>query len=114
MYLQDRLWKEYVKARVDRGISMENLALDTPKARAYKERDKQELRETRLVPYGVFPHVNIEINVYGNRIMWMSFTPDNAYAVIMHDEFFTKMWTANWQMLWEKYAKTLDTAVSVA
>ena len=59
---------EYYKRRTQKGIKIKAIFPNTPMARARSDQDKNENRETALVPpedYFFSP----EINIYGNKIM---------------------------------------------
>lgn len=62
---------EYYQRRTERNIKIRAIFPDTPKARERAARDKEEARESRLVPiddYGFSP----EINIYDNKLVFMS------------------------------------------
>lgn len=70
-YLKDYV-PQYVKKRAQKGISQRAIAEDSEEAREHQKRDKEELRETRLISREKFPFRN-EINVFGNKMMIASY-----------------------------------------
>jgi len=60
-------WHEYTERRVKKGMVVSSIQPDMDAAKEYKKRDKDELRETRLVPNEQFPG-NCEINIIGDMI----------------------------------------------
>lgn len=63
---------EYVKRRSEKGIFARDIAQDSPEARDHQQHDKDELRETRLIPAELFPFTN-EIDILKDRVMIVSF-----------------------------------------
>jgi sugar-specific transcriptional regulator TrmB len=62
---------DYYKRRTQKNIKIRAIFPDTPKARERSFRDKEEARESILVPidnYGFSP----EINIYDNKVVFMS------------------------------------------
>lgn len=103
--LQQFFVNEYVPKRVRHNIFMKNICLDSPKGRAYKKRDSEELRETRFLSPDFFPTLNAEINIYGDFIHYMSFDETNAFAMIVRDEKLTEMLKSVFKLLWSTTSK---------
>lgn len=59
-------WKDYTKKRAVIGMNVRAIQPDSEAARDYKNRDKDELRETRIVPDKFMS--NCELNVIGDMI----------------------------------------------
>jgi sugar-specific transcriptional regulator TrmB len=57
----------YYKRRAEKGIPMRSIHPDTPMSRAAQARDKQELRQSALVPKEKFS-LSPEIQIYNNKI----------------------------------------------
>ena len=55
-----------------KGISQRCIIDDTPKSRELMTRDREELRESRLIDIERFPFKN-QINIFGNKIMIASY-----------------------------------------
>ncbi len=65
-HLKDE-WKSYTKKRIAVGMHVRSIQPDISAAKEYKERDKDELRTTALVPYKSFP-ADCELNIIGDMI----------------------------------------------
>lgn len=65
--LPGRYFKTYFKRRAQKNIPMRSIHPDTPLAREGQKRDKEELRQSALVPADRF-HWTPEIQVYNNKI----------------------------------------------
>lgn len=57
-------WKKYTKKRVNIGMAVRSIQLDTAAASEYKKRDADELRITKLVPNKKYP-THCELNIIG-------------------------------------------------
>ncbi len=64
---QLNLLKEHVPQRVERGNPLRMIGEVSPENVMLQQRDKAELRETRLLPKDVY-HSNVEIGIYGKRV----------------------------------------------
>lgn len=64
---KDDSWKSYTKQRVANGMHVRSIQPDTPEAKQYQKRDKDELRTTLLVPHKRFPG-DCELNIIGDMI----------------------------------------------
>ena len=65
-HLKDE-WRSYTKKRVATGMHVRSIQPDIAPAIHYKERDKDELRVTMLVPHESFP-AECELNIIGDMI----------------------------------------------
>lgn len=61
-------WKSYIKARVKKGMKVLSIQAKTPEGENYQKRDKDELRETRLIPVEKCPKDG-ELNIIGDHII---------------------------------------------
>lgn len=98
--LQDYFVTEFVPNRVKRRICNKIIAADSPKTRAYQERDTQELRETKILPDGKLPLNNSELNIFGDYMLTMSFDAKNGYASIIADKSTADVWRGIFHALW--------------
>jgi predicted transcriptional regulator len=98
--LQDYFVKEFVPNRVQKRICNRIIAAESPKTRAYQERDVQELRETRILPDGKLPLNNTELNIFNNHVLTMSFDEKNGYASIIADKSTADVWRSVFEALW--------------
>ena len=98
--LQDFFVQEYVPDRVQKGIFIKNIALESPKAIAYQRNDNEELRQTKLISKEFFPMINTEINLYDDCLHCMSFNSKTAFALIIQDEAIVSILRAIFKLLW--------------
>lgn len=95
----------FIRQRAKRNIFVYNIAEDSPEARERKARDKEELRETRLVPKDKFPFTN-EIDIFENMVIIISYKELVAILIESKDIAFTLRTIFNlaWEAA-EKYSK---------
>lgn len=93
----------YVAARVKRGLKVRCLAPDTPATRAWVKKDKEQLRETLLLPADKFPFSN-EFDIYCNKVAIIS-VQDELLAVIIESESIAKTQKMIFTLAWEAAEK---------
>ncbi len=81
----DYLTKQYVTQRSEKRIMAKVIAPDSSVAKEYKKRDEKEYRQTKLVSEKDYPF-SIEINVYGNKVAFISYKPNELMAVIIESK----------------------------
>ena len=74
------------------------IAKDGKMGRVVQSKDKEHLRETRLVPNIDF---ETEINIYSNKVSLISFRKPYA-AVIIEDEAIAKTLKSIWNLVWDR------------
>ena len=79
---------DYIRQRAKRNIFVYDIAEDSVEGRERKERDKEELRETRLVPKEKFPFTN-EIDIFQNLVIIISYKELLAILIESEDIAFT-------------------------
>lgn len=99
-------WKSYTKRRVEKGMRVRSIQPDTDDAIEYKKRDKNELRETRLVPKENFPG-NCEINIIGSMIAMFTISARGAMGMKMYSPDLALALTSLFELAWEN-AKNYD------
>ncbi len=72
----------FIKKRVKLGITARVIAGSSGKTKVYKNKDKKELRETRVVSEDVFP-IQHELDVYGNKVAFINFKKGEALIGIV-------------------------------
>lgn len=103
-----QFWKEYdieyVKQRVKKGIYLKGIAPDDDAGRKVQGKDKESLREIRLVSVKDFPITN-EINIYDNKVAIVSFSEDESelFGVIIESKEVADTQKQIFQMAW-RYA----------
>lgn len=95
-------WPWHVpEERVKKKIFFYNIAKDGQVAREVKRKDKQQLRQTKLVK-GL--ELDTEINIYGNFVLMISFRRPYT-AVIIEDRAIAMSMKSIWQMSWNNIEK---------
>jgi len=74
----------YVKKRVEKGISIRGLYNNSPKMRGYLKKNKEQLRTTRVLDSKKFPFEN-EINIYKDKIVIGTYEPE-PYGIIIESK----------------------------
>ena len=101
-------WKEYdmqyVSERVKRGIYLKGIAPDDEMGRKVQGKDKESLREIRLVSAKDFVIRN-EINIYDNKVAIISFSSDESesFGVIIDSKEVAETQRQIFDMAW-RYA----------
>lgn len=94
-------WGNYTKKRVDNDMFVKSIQPDTLDAEEYKGRDKDELRETRLVPKDKFPG-NCEINIIGKMIALFTVRGNNAMGMKMYNPDMAQALRSLFKLAWER------------
>lgn len=97
-YDEPGLAKNYIKERVKNKIKVRAICPDSEPLRSYVERDKAELRASRVVPADRFPFTN-EIDIYGNKVAILSYTGE-LLAVIIESESVAKTQRMIFELAW--------------
>lgn len=94
----------YIKKRVSGKIKMRALVTETPYHRTIIQRDRAELRTTRLTPFPLFTQ-ETEINVYHNTISLVSFENNEWVGIIIESAVFASGFRQMFEMLWTLTSK---------
>ncbi len=76
-------FKDYSKRKVDKNIHVRVIAPDDKESRTVVSKDKEELRESMLVPKDKF-YFSVETNIYNNKVLAISWR--EKFAVIIESE----------------------------
>lgn len=99
-YSQDQSFiNSYLKRRVKKGIQVRAIGPDLPVNREYLEKDKEQLRETRLVDAKLYPFTN-EIDIYENKVAIMSLQGE-LLSVIIESESVAKTLRSIFELAWK-------------
>ena len=90
--------KQYLKERAKQKIFCRAIGPDNEANREYVSHDKEQMRETRLVPQERFPFSN-EIDIYGNKVAIMSLQGE-LLAVIIESESVAKTQRMIFELAW--------------
>lgn len=96
-YLQD-----YYKRRASKKISLRSISNDSKEDREQHARDKEELRECRLVPKNKIDFTP-EINFFDNKIMIANWK--EKFGVIIESEEIAKVFKQTFELAWEAAEK---------
>jgi len=99
-------WSYYTDKRVQKNIKVRSIQPNTSVAKAYKSRDKDELRETRLVPKDDFPS-DCEINVMWDMIALFTTKWNVPSGMKMKNKFMARSLKSLFELAWLK-AKDFD------
>jgi hypothetical protein len=69
----------------------------SPEIQSLKQRDKQELRETRMLPKDYF-HSNIEIGIYGSKVFVIDYKQE--FGFIVESEEITRTMKMIFELIW--------------
>lgn len=99
-HLKDE-WKAYTEKRVEVGMGVRSIQPDTIAAKAYKERDKDELRITRLVPHEQFP-AESELNIIGDMIALFTAHGDKPAGMKVYHKDMATVLRSLFELAWER------------
>lgn len=99
-------WKIYTKKRAKLGMNVKSIQPNTKAAKEYKKRDKDELRETLLVPNKKFP-ANCELNVIGDMIAIFTSHGEEPTGMKLYNKEMAQVLRSLFELAWEK-AKEYD------
>ena len=89
---------DYLRKRIKKKIKVQAIGPDNPINRDYLAHDKEQLRQTILVPQDKFPFTN-EIDIYGNKLLILSLQGE-LLAVIIESESVAKTQRAIFELAW--------------
>ncbi|QQR83332.1 hypothetical protein IPJ72_06055 [Candidatus Peregrinibacteria bacterium] len=92
--------EEYLPKRIKKKIKSRNLAAESVTSQDYKNNETKYLSEIKFVPQNIFPAINSEVNLFGSNMHCMSFDQRGAFALIIEDEYLSKIHEATFEMLW--------------
>jgi len=96
---------EYKSKRVKSQITVRVIGPDTEEIKEYKKTDQKDLKETRLVSREKFPF-SIEINIYGNKIAFMSFS--ESLGLIVESNEIAKNMKFMFELAWKGAGKEIE------
>lgn len=91
--------KEWIVARMKKGIRIRALLLPSEDAYVLQKADKQEMRETRILKD--MESFETSYQLFANKvIIWQ---PERPLAVLIEDEYIMRMLKSVFETLWERY-----------
>ncbi len=94
-------WPQYYRIRRKNNIFVRSICPDNPEGRAYKKKDKKELRETRLIPFKLYPF-EIEKNIVGNKVLFFSRQEGKLIATLIENKAIADTERAIFELAWDK------------
>lgn len=94
-------WGKYTKKRVGVGMHVKSIQPDTKAAQEYKKRDKDELRDTYLVPHKKFP-ANCELNIIGDMIALFTVHNDEPTGTKIYNKDMAQVLRSLFELAWER------------
>lgn len=94
-----RFYETYVPERARRNISYHVILRDTPAAREWAKGNRGALRETKFIPSD---QIRTEINIYGHKVVLMSFRSLPPIGVMIEDANIASTLRFAWQQLWDR------------
>jgi len=98
--IKEYMENTFVPHRMDRGNFAYVLAPKNKKNVDARKDDKKFLREARFAPKDKLP-LETGINIYGNKISFFSYDPDDMFGVILESEAFANSLRAVFDFCWE-------------
>ena len=93
---------EYYRRRSDRNIRIQSIHPDTPEARERTSHNKEESRESALVPSDQYDF-SPEINIYDNKIVFMSLI--EKFALIIESDELANALKKVFELSWKEAAR---------
>ncbi len=92
---------EYVAEREKRGIKKRGILLDTPFARDFLKNYHVAITDTRLIAQDA-PQFQTVMQIYNNKISYITLTPENIIGVIIEDRDIAEMHKYLFEYTWGK------------
>lgn len=100
-------WKKYFRTRKKNNIFAKVISPNKKGAKEYQQRDKDELRETRIVPVEKFP-INIEKDIVGNKVAFFSSQENKLIVTIIENKPIADTERAMFELAWEQAKRYND------
>lgn len=93
----EELSRLYIKKRINLKNKVRVIGEVSPEIQSLRQRDKQELRETRMLPKDYF-HSNIEIGIYGNKVFVIDYKQE--FGFIVESEEISRTMKMIFELIW--------------
>lgn len=77
------IFEEYIPKRIEKNIFAKAIVIESKQAKEFKKEDKKSLRQTKLVQG---KGLDIEINIYGNKIAFMAYHQAKYTGIIIENK----------------------------
>ena len=95
---EEKLSREYIAKRKALGIKVRVIGEVSPEVAKIKSRDKEELRETKMLPKDLFSS-EVEIGMYGNKVFFANYK--DQFGLIIEDSEISKTLKNIFEIIWE-------------
>ncbi len=95
---EEKLSREYIAKRKALGIKVRVIGEVSPEVAKIKSRDKEELRETRMLPKDIFSS-EVEIGMYGNKAFFANYK--DQFGLIIEDSEISKTLKNIFEIIWK-------------
>lgn len=103
-YLKKMLPEKYYAylppERARLGIPLKAISKDSPAARKFSENDRVLQRQTKFIKTN--SPLKTEINIYGKKVLMISFREDRPFATIIEDKDIAETLRIGWELLWNR------------
>lgn len=94
-----KFMEEYPQERSKRDMGFKTITRHTPVTQELEKKNMGALRDMKFVKSGEF---KTEINIYGDKVAFMSFRNSEPFAVLIEDEGIAETLRVAWSELWGK------------
>lgn len=91
---------DYIKRRVAKKIKIKGIYNESPKINEYMEKNKEQLREVKMISVKEMPLEN-EINIYANKMIIITYKPE-PFGVLIESKEVINTQRAIFQALWNR------------
>lgn len=93
------IFNEYIPKRVSEKIPAKTIVIDSKQGRQFKKEDKKSLRESKLVKG---KGLNIEINIYGGKVAFMTYHEAKYTGVIIENKSIADALRFIFHLVWQR------------
>jgi len=94
---EEKLSRNYINKRISSKIRVRVIGEISNEVLQLKKRDKEELRETRMLPNDIFTS-QVEIGIYGNKSCFVNYK--NEFGLIIEDSEISKTLKNIFELVW--------------
>ncbi|PIZ72695.1 hypothetical protein COY07_02965 [Candidatus Peregrinibacteria bacterium CG_4_10_14_0_2_um_filter_43_11] len=98
--VNDFIFTEYVKRRVEKGIFAHVITPKNKSNQNFQKDDKKAMRKTKFVSKTPFP-LEVEINIYGNKTAFFSYKKEEMFGAILESESIASSMRAIFNFCWQ-------------
>lgn len=92
------IFRDYIPRRIEQKIPIKIIGVSSKAGQSFKEKDTSSYRETKLVKTKL---LNIEINIYGNKVAFMAYHKAKYTGVIIENQPISDALKFAFQLAWE-------------